>query len=39
MEFHGAPIGRTWTKLAREAYRDEPIVLLKRSDVAIYDAV
>ena len=27
MEFHGAPIGRTWTKLAREAYRNEPIIL------------
>ena len=34
MEFHGAPMGRTWTKLAREAYRGESIVLLKRSEVA-----
>jgi hypothetical protein len=34
MEFHGAPLGRTWTKLAREAFRNEPIVLLKRDDVA-----
>ncbi len=30
MEFHGSPLKQTWTKLAREAYRNEPIVLLKR---------
>jgi hypothetical protein len=34
IELHGAPLRRTWTKLAREAYRNEPIVLLKRADVA-----
>ncbi|WP_422931178.1 G8 domain-containing protein [Singulisphaera sp. PoT] len=34
MEFHGAPLERTWVKLGREAYRDEPIVLLKQSEIA-----
>src|SRR5262249_11156184 len=34
MEFHGAPIGRTWTKLAREAFRHEPIVLVRQADVS-----
>ncbi|RUL82961.1 G8 domain-containing protein [Tautonia sociabilis] len=33
MEFHGAPMPRTWTKLAREAYRNEAVVLLPREDV------
>jgi hypothetical protein len=33
MEFHGAPIGRTWTKLAREAFRGEAIILLKREEI------
>ncbi|WP_165068041.1 G8 domain-containing protein [Paludisphaera rhizosphaerae] len=28
MEFHGAAIAKTWTKLAREAYRNEPIILV-----------
>ena len=34
MEFHGAPMPRTWTKLAREAYRNEAIVLVRADAVA-----
>lgn len=34
MEFHGAPIAKTWTKLAREAYRNEAVILLNQADVA-----
>jgi hypothetical protein len=34
MEFHGAPLSRTWTKLAREAFRGEAIILLKREEIA-----
>lgn len=33
MEFHGAPMGRTWVKLAREAFRDEAIILLKHAEI------
>jgi len=28
MEFHGAPMPKTWTRLVREAYRNEPIILV-----------
>lgn len=31
MEFHGAPMTKTWTKLAREAFRGEKIILLERA--------
>lgn len=34
MEFHGAPMARTWAKLAREAFRGESIILMKRDEVA-----
>ncbi len=34
MEFHGAPLRRTWTKLGREAYRNEPVVLLAQDEIA-----
>ena len=33
MEFHGAPLKRTWVKLPREAYRGEPTILLKGSEI------
>ncbi len=33
MEFHGTPMRRTWTKLAREAFRGESIVLLDREAI------
>lgn len=33
MEFHGAPLKRTWVKIGREAFRNEPIVLLKRQEI------
>lgn len=38
MEFHGAPMKRTWVKLGREAYRNEPIVLLERGEIADWKA-
>lgn len=34
MEFHGSTLKQTWTKLAREAYRNEPIVLLKGDEIS-----
>ena len=34
MGFHGAKLKKTWTKLRREAYRNEPIILLQESEVA-----
>ena len=34
MELHGAPLKRTWIKLAREAYRNEPIILVEHAAVA-----
>lgn len=36
MEFHGAPIGRTWTKLGREAFRNESIVFLHGDEIAAW---
>ena len=36
MEFHGAPMNRTWTKLAREAFRNEAIILLKQEEIAAW---
>jgi hypothetical protein len=33
MEFHGAPMSQTWTKIGREAYRNEAIILLKSADI------
>lgn len=33
MEFHGTPLKHTWTKLAREAYRNEAVILLKREEI------
>ncbi|WP_165247442.1 G8 domain-containing protein [Paludisphaera soli] len=32
MEFHGAPIPKTWTRLAREAGRNEAVVLVPEAD-------
>jgi len=34
MEFHGAAMVRTWTKLAREAFRGEAVIMLKREEIA-----
>src|SRR5262249_25863326 len=34
MEFHGTPMKRTWTKLGREAFRNEGIVLLNGAEIA-----
>jgi hypothetical protein len=34
VELHGAPLGKTWTKLAREAYRNEAVILLDHADIA-----
>ncbi|MHC5538884.1 G8 domain-containing protein, partial [Singulisphaera rosea] len=34
MEFHGTPLVKTWTKLSREAHRNEPIILVKADQVA-----
>lgn len=34
MEFHGTPLQRTWTKLGREAYRNEAVVLVPQTEIA-----
>ncbi|WP_337173416.1 G8 domain-containing protein [Paludisphaera sp.] len=33
MEFHGAPMPKTWTRLSREAGRGEAVVMVPQSDV------
>lgn len=38
MEFHGAPLRRTWVKLAREAFRNEGIILVKRDETSDWKA-
>ena len=38
MEFHGTPMPHTWAKIAREAFRDDPLVIMNREDVAGWKA-